>query len=121
MILNKSKRLVIKIGSSLLIKNNKVNINWVNKLSEDIAKLAKKKIEIIIVTSGAIALGCKYLKINRKNLKLKEFQAVSAVGQIELINLFKNSLSKKKLKVGQILLTLEDTENRRRALMQRIL
>lgn len=116
MILDKSKRLVIKIGSSLLIKNNKVNINWVNKLSEDIAKLTKKKIEIIIVTSGAIALGCKYLKINRKNLKLKEFQAVSAVGQIELINLFKNSLSKKKLKVGQILLTLEDTENRRRAL-----
>ncbi len=116
MILNKSKRIVIKIGSSLLIKSNKININWVNKLSEDIIKLSKKKIEIIIVTSGAIALGCKYLKINRKNLKLKEFQAVSAIGQIELINLFKNSLSKKKLKVGQILLTLEDTENRRRAL-----
>ncbi len=116
MILNKSKRIVIKIGSSLLIKNNKININWVNKLSEDINKLSKNKIEIIIVTSGAIALGCKYLKINRKNLKLKEFQAVSAIGQIELINLFKNSLSKKKLKVGQILLTLEDTENRRRAL-----
>ena len=116
MILNKTKRVVIKIGSSLLIKNNKINKNWVSKLSEDIANLHKKKIDVIIVTSGAIALGCKYLKINRKNLKLKEFQAVSAIGQIELINLFKNSLSKKKIKIAQILLTLEDTEDRRRAL-----
>ena len=55
------------------------------------------------------------MKISRKNLKLKEYQAVSAIGQIELINLFKKSLSKK-IKIGQILLTLEDTENRRRAL-----
>tara|TARA_B100000963_G_scaffold313346_1_gene291234 strand:- start:11359 stop:12465 length:1107 start_codon:yes stop_codon:yes gene_type:complete len=116
MILNKSKRIVIKIGSSLLIKNNNINTTWVNKLSEDISKLSKKKIDIIIVTSGAIALGCKYLKINRKNLKLKEYQAVSAIGQIELINLFKKSLSKKKIKIAQILLTLEDTESRRRAL-----
>tara|TARA_B100000989_G_scaffold105185_2_gene77045 strand:+ start:1310 stop:2416 length:1107 start_codon:yes stop_codon:yes gene_type:complete len=116
MILNKSKRIVIKIGSSLLIRNNKINSTWVNKLSDDISKLSKYKIDIIIVTSGAIALGCKYLKINRKNLKLKEYQAVSAIGQIELINLFKKSLSKKKIKIGQILLTLEDTESRRRAL-----
>jgi glutamate 5-kinase len=64
MILNKTKRVVIKIGSSLLIQNNKINKNWVNKLSEDIANLYKKKIDVIIVTSGAIALGCKYLKIN---------------------------------------------------------
>ena len=73
MIFNKSKRIVIKIGSSLLIKNNNINTTWVNKLSEDISKLSKKKIDIIIVTSGAIAIGCKYLKINRKNLKLKEY------------------------------------------------
>ena len=79
MILNKSKRIVIKIGSSLLIKKNKINITWANKLSEDISKLWKNKIEIIIVTSGAIAIGCKYLKISRKNLKLKEYQAVSAI------------------------------------------
>ena len=57
-----------------MIKNNKINKNWVNKLSEDIANLHKKKIDVIIVTSGAIALGCKYLKINRKNLKLKNFK-----------------------------------------------
>ena len=94
MIFNKSKRIVIKIGSSLLIKKNKINTIWVNKLSNDIFKLSRKNVEIIIVTSGAIALGCKYLKINRKNLKLKEYQAVSAIGQIELINLFKKFLSK---------------------------
>ena len=119
MILNNSKKIVIKIGSSLLINKNKINTAWVNKLADDVAKLAKRKIQIIIVTSGAIALGCKYLKISRKNLKLKEFQAVSAIGQIELINLFKKALFKKKLKVGQILLTLEDTEDRRRALNAR--
>ena len=119
MIFNKSKRVVIKIGSSLLIKKNKINTIWVSKLSNDIFKLSRKNVEIIIVTSGAIALGCKYLKINRKNLKLKEYQAVSAIGQIELINLFKKFLSKKRIKVGQILLTLEDTENRRRALNAR--
>ena len=119
MILKDSKKIVIKIGSSLLIKNNKVNSTWVNKLADDIAILAKKKLDIIIVTSGAIALGCRFLKINRRNLKLKEYQAVSAIGQIQLINLFKEALSKKKLNVGQILLTLEDTENRRRALNAR--
>ncbi|MAK12851.1 MAG: glutamate 5-kinase [Candidatus Pelagibacter sp.] len=112
----KSKRIVIKIGSSLLIKNNKINNNWVSNLSKDIFNLSKRKIDITIVTSGAIALGCKYLKISRKNLKLKEYQAVSSIGQIELINLFKKALARKRIKIGQILLTLEDTENRRRAL-----
>jgi glutamate 5-kinase len=112
----KSKRTIVKIGSSLLIKSNKVNIQWVNKLADDVLKLRKNNTEIIIVTSGAIALGCKFLKINRKNLKLKEFQAVAAIGQIELINLFKKAFKKKKLNIGQILLTLDDTENRRRAL-----
>ena len=83
---------------SLKIKNNKVNIQWVNKLAHDVLKLRKNNTEIIIVTSGAIALGCKFLKINRKNLKLKEFQAVAAIGQIELINLFKKAFKKKKVK-----------------------
>merc|ERR1712127_659699 len=78
--------------------------------------LIKKKIKVIIVTSGAIALGCKLLKKNKKKLKLKEHQAIAAVGQIELMNLFKKSFLRKKIKIAQILLTLEDTENRRRSL-----
>ena len=112
-----SKKIVIKIGSSILInESGNLKTNWVDKLIEDVFYLIKKKIQIIIVTSGAIALGCKFLKKNKKKLKLNEFQAVAAVGQIELMNLFKKSFLKKKIKIGQILLTLDDTENRRRSL-----
>ena len=57
----------------------------------------QKKIKVIIVTSGAIALGCKLLKKNKKKLKLKEHQAIAAVGQIELMNLFKKSFLRKKI------------------------
>jgi len=112
-----SKKIVIKIGSSILInESGNLKTNWVDKLIEDVFYLIEKKIQIIIVTSGAIALGCKFLKKNKKKLKLNEFQAVAAVGQIELMNLFKKSFLKKKIKIGQILLTLDDTENRRRSL-----
>ena len=112
-----SKLIVIKIGSSTLVdQTDNFNNIWINKLIDDVHFLIQKKIKIIIVTSGAIALGCKILKKNKKKLKLKEHQAVAAVGQIELMNIFKKSFLRKKLKIGQILLTLEDTENRRRAL-----
>ena len=112
-----SKKIVIKIGSSILINEiGNLKTNWVDKLIEDVFFLIQKKIQVIIVTSGAIALGCKFLKKNKKKLKLNEFQAVAAVGQIELMNLFKKSFLKKKVKIGQILLTLDDTENRRRSL-----
>jgi glutamate 5-kinase len=112
-----SKLIVIKIGSSTLIdKTENFKKDWINKLIDDVYFLIKKNIKVIIVTSGAIALGCKLLKKNKKKLKLKEYQAVAAVGQIELMNLFKKSFLRKKLKIAQILLTLEDTENRRRSL-----
>ena len=112
-----SKLIVIKIGSSTLVdKTENFKKDWINKLIDDVHFLINKKIKVIIVTSGAIALGCKLLKKNKKNLKLKEYQAVAAVGQIELMNLFKKSFLRKKITVAQILLTLEDTENRRRSL-----
>ena len=112
-----SKIIVIKIGSSTLVDNTEnLKQNWINKLIDDVHFLISKKIKVIIVTSGAIALGCKLLKKNKKNLKLKEYQAVAAVGQIELMNLFKKSFLRKKISIAQILLTLEDTENRRRSL-----
>ena len=115
-----SKLIIIKIGSSTLIdktKNSKKD--WINKLIDDVHFLIKKKIKVIIVTSGAIALGCKLLKKDKKQLKLKEHQAIAAVGQIELMNLFKKSFLRKKITIAQILLTLEDTENRRRSLNAR--
>ena len=75
-----------------------------------------KKKNVIIVSSGAIALGCKKLNLNKKNLKLDKSQAVASIGQIELMNLFKKNFNLKKINLSQILLTLEDTEQRRRAI-----
>ena len=112
-----AKLIVIKIGSSLLFTSNKtLRLKWVQSLVDDISLLLRQNLKIVIVTSGAIALGCKKLKINKKNLKLNEYQAVAALGQIELMNIFKNAFSKKRINVAQILLTLNDTENRRRSL-----
>ena len=69
-----------------------------------------------MVSSGAIALGCKKLNLNKKNLKIDKSQAVASVGQIELMNLFNEIFSKEKINISQMLLTLEDTEKRRRAI-----
>jgi len=117
MYLKESKTVVIKIGSSLLINDNKVvRERWLAEFSKDVKNLLKLKKNIIIVSSGAIALGCKNLKLSKKNLKLDISQAVASIGQIELMNLFKKIFSKKKINLSQILLTLEDTEQRRRAI-----
>tara|TARA_Y100000590_G_scaffold82884_1_gene92377 strand:- start:1996 stop:3102 length:1107 start_codon:yes stop_codon:yes gene_type:complete len=117
MYLKESKTVVIKIGSSLLINDKKIiREKWLSEFSKDIKELKKLKKNVIIVSSGAIALGCKKLKLNKKNLKLDKSQAVASVGQIELMNLFKKVFSKKRINLSQILLTLEDTEQRRRAI-----
>ena len=89
-----AKLIVIKIGSSLLFTSNKtLRLKWVQSLVDDISLLLRRNLKIVIVTSGAIALGCKKIKINKKNLKLNEYQAVAALGQIELMNIFKNAFS----------------------------
>ena len=117
MYIKNSKTIVIKIGSSLLINDNKiVRKKWLSEFAKDIRKLLDEKKNIIIVSSGAIALGCKKLNLNKKNLKLDKSQAVASIGQIELINLFKKKFSLKNINLSQILLTLEDTEKRRRAI-----
>ena len=117
MYLNNSKTIVIKIGSSLLV-NNKKNIRkrWLLSFAEDIKKLKTKNKNVIIVSSGAIALGCKKMNYNKKNLKLDKSQAIASIGQIELMNLFSKTFSKYKLNISQILLTLDDTEERRRSI-----
>ena len=117
MYLKKAKTIVIKIGSSLLVNNKKIiRQNWLNNFAKDILELKRLKKNIIIVSSGAIALGCKKLNLNKKNIKLDKSQAVASIGQIELINLFKKTFHKKKINLSQILITLEDTEQRRRAI-----
>ena len=115
--LNKSKIIVIKIGSSLLVnENKKIRKKWLTSFAKDIKNLKKKNKKIIIVSSGAIALGCIKMKYDKKNLKLDQSQAIASIGQIELMNLFTSIFSKHRLNISQILLTLEDTEERRRSL-----
>ena len=117
MYLKESKIIVIKIGSSLLIDDKKkIRKKWLAEFSKDIQGLIKQNKKVIIVSSGAIAMGCKKLKLSKKNLKLDKSQAVASVGQIELMNLFSETFIKSKINISQILLTLEDTEQRRRAL-----
>ncbi len=117
MYLKNSKKIVIKIGSSLLVdKNKKIRKNWLSSFVRDVKKLKLRNKKIIIVTSGAIALGCKKINYNKKNLKLDKSQAIASIGQIELMNLFSDTFSKFRLNISQILLTLDDTEERRRSI-----
>ena len=117
MYLKKSKTIVIKIGSSIIIdENKKIRKKWLTEFAKDIKDLLKQKKNVILVSSGAIALGCKKLNLSKQNIKLDKSQAVASIGQIELMNLFNKIFSTKKINLSQILLTLEDTEQRRRAI-----
>jgi len=99
MYLKNSKKVVIKIGSSLLIDNNKnIRQKWLTEFSKDIKDLLNQNKKIIIVSSGAIAIGCKKLNLNKRNLKIDKSQAVASIGQIELMNLFSKTFYKKKNK-----------------------
>ena len=115
--LKNSKIIVIKIGSSLLVDEKRnIRKKWLLSFAKDIKKLKFINKKIILVSSGAIALGCKKMNYNKYNLKLDKSQAVASIGQIELMNLFSQTFSKFKLNISQILLTLEDTEERRRSI-----
>jgi glutamate 5-kinase len=117
MYINKSKKIVIKIGSSILIdKKGKPKKTWLKDFANDIKYLVSKKKQIVIVSSGAIALGCEYLGINKKGLKVDKSQAVASLGQIELMDFYKKTFDKDNIKISQILLTLDDTEQRRRSI-----
>ncbi len=117
MYLKNSKIIVIKIGSSLLVdKNKKIRKKWLYSFAKDIQNLKSKNKKIIIVSSGAIALGCKKMNYDKRKIKLDKSQAIASVGQIELMNLFSKIFYKCNLNISQILLTLEDTEERRRSI-----
>jgi len=120
MYIEKFKKIVIKIGSSILIdETGKPKKKWLKELSKDIKDLTKKKKQIVIVSSGAIAMGCQHLKIKKNGLKVDKSQAVASIGQIELMNFYKKTFDKNKIKISQILLTLDDTEQRRRSINAR--
>ena len=116
MLIKDSKKIVIKLGSSTVVdKKGNFKRSWVDSLVKDI-KRYRKNCKIVIVSSGAIALGQSYLKIKQKRIKLEMSQAIAAVGQILLSEEFKKILKKNGLKTGQILISPDDTEQRRRAL-----
>jgi len=115
------RRIVVKVGSSLLVDAaaGRVNETWLASLADDIARLHGEKRDILVVSSGAIALGRAVLKLPRGALKLEDSQAAAAVGQIALARTWAEALGRHGIAAGQILVTLGDTEERRRYLNAR--
>src|SRR6187549_3125601 len=117
--LTRARRIVVKVGSALLIHNGQVNRPWLETLVDDLLRLRARKQEVMLVSSGAIALGRRELKLPAGPLKLEESQAAAAVGQIALAHIYKELFAAAGVTVAQILLTLEDSERRRRYLNAR--
>ncbi|TKT71391.1 glutamate 5-kinase [Afipia massiliensis] len=115
------RRIVVKVGSSLLIDAaaGEVRTTWLAALAADIAKLHQAGKDVLVVSSGSIALGRSRLKLPAGLLKLEESQAAAAVGQIELARIWSGVLGHYGIGAGQILVTLQDTEERRRYLNAR--
>src|SRR5215469_4345282 len=115
------RRMVIKVGSSLLVDSDggRLHDAWLLSLAEDIAKLHAQGRDVLVVSSGAIALGRSVLRLPAGPLKLEDSQAAAAVGQIALARTWSEVLGAHGITTGQILLTLGDTEERRRYLNAR--
>ncbi|MEK9671117.1 MAG: glutamate 5-kinase [Rhodospirillaceae bacterium] len=117
-----AKRLIVKIGSALLVDQSRgaVKRAWLETLAADIASLRARAQEVIIVSSGAIAVGRRHLGLPaRGKLKLEESQAAAAAGMVRLAHAYQEVLSPHELTVAQVLLTLDDSESRRRYLNAR--
>lgn len=111
------RRITVKIGSALLVdRATGLKRDWLSSLADDVAELAGGGSQVLVVSSGAIALGRTILGLGRRALKLEESQACAAVGQIALAGAWSDELARRGLKSGQVLVTLGDTESRRRYL-----
>src|SRR5215470_2008661 len=117
----RARRIVVKVGSALLVdaQEGTPNRGWLAALAEDVAALRARGQEVLLVSSGAIALGRRHLGLTSTRLKLEEKQAAAAVGQIRLAHAWTEALELHRLSVAQILLTFGDTEERRRYLNAR--
>ena len=117
----KARRIVVKIGSALLTDRTTGHIKteWLNSLMDDVAELAKVGKQVVLVSSGAVALGRHALKLPKGPLELEQSQAAAAAGQISLAHAYQELASARGLTAAQILLTLGDTEERRRYLNAR--
>lgn len=114
------RRLVIKVGSSLLIGDDgHVHRGWLQGLADDVAMLQQQQHEVLIVSSGSIAIGSNVLGVNTRRAKLEDLQAAAAAGQVQLVHAYQEALAKHGITAAQILLTPGDTEDRRRFLNAR--
>ena len=120
-ILKSAKRVVVKIGSALLVDeaHGTVHRKWLEALSEDVQCMKARGQDVVLVSSGAIAVGRRYLGLDDGELKLEDKQAAAATGQIRLAHAYQDVLGHHDITVAQMLLTLDDTENRRRFLNAR--
>ena len=119
--LARGKRIVVKIGSALLVDPQRGTLRqpWLEALADDLAVCRKRGQEVIVVSSGAIAVGRRRLGLGETALKLEEKQAAAATGMIRLAHAYQETLAQRDITVAQVLLTLEDTESRRRYLNAR--
>ena len=116
--LNQAKRLVVKIGSALLVEpgTGALHTEWLTGLATDLAECRAAGQQVVLVSSGAIALGRRALGLDEGILRLEQAQAAAAVGQTRLVHAWEEALKPHGLKTAQVLLTLDDTQNRRRYL-----
>lgn len=120
-ILPQCKRIVIKVGSALLVdgKTGLIHHKWLKALAQDVARCRARGQEVVLVSSGAIAAGRRRLGFSDKALRLEEQQAAAATGMLRLAHAYEESLADHEVTLAQVLLTLDDTENRRRYLNAR--
>jgi glutamate 5-kinase len=119
--LTAARRIVVKVGSALLVdpRSGRLNRSWLKTLIDDLLRLHRRGQQVILVSSGAIALGRRHLGLAQGTLRLEESQAAAAVGQIRLAHAYKELLEAGDVTVAQVLLTLEDSEQRTRYLNAR--
>ncbi|MBT8441718.1 MAG: glutamate 5-kinase [Gammaproteobacteria bacterium] len=114
-------RVVIKIGSALLVDSDtgRLNRSWLESLADEIVRLRERGQQVLVVSSGAIALGRRYLGMSQDQSRLEDHQAAAAAGQILLAHAYQDLLDERGVRIAQVLLTLDDTEDRRRYLNAR--
>ena len=117
--LSRARRLVVKIGSALLVGPDGLNGAWLQALCDDVADARQRGTDVVLVSSGAIALGRKVLGLPAGALSVEQSQAAAAVGQIRLARAYEEALAPHGVKTAQLLLTLDDTTDRRRYLNSR--
>lgn len=118
---SQNKRIIIKIGSALLVEQDsgRIHRDWLASLLEDIVQCRQAGQQVVIVSSGAVALGRRFLGYQHKTISLEQQQAAAAVGQIQLAHAYQSMLDQHDIQVAQVLLTLADSEHRKRYLNAR--